>query len=231
MGSLTFVGGGARFPVRIRVLIAGLTVVSCLLGPELIGAQPQPAVALTMGFFVTSVGRGFGADLAGLAGADAHCQQLAAAVGRGNRTWRAYLSAPASAGRAVVHARDRIGNGPWLNAKGIQVASSVADLHSDANALGRDNSLSEKGNFIGPGRHDILTGTNVDGTLSTDAPDTTCQGWTSHAAGRAMLGHHNRSGGGQRPTSWNSAHLSIGCSQADLRATLGDALLYCFAAD
>src|SRR5205814_9427459 len=153
------------------------------------------------------------------------------AVGQGNRMWRAYLSAPPSAARLAVHARDRIGKGPWVNAKGVQVASSVADLHSDGNALGRNNSLSEKGNVIGPGRHDILTGTNVDGTLSTDAPDTTCQGWTSHGAGHAMLGHSNRSGGGQRPTSWNSAHLSRGCSQADLRSTLGDALMYCFAAD
>ena len=184
-----------------------------------------------MSFFITSVGRGFGADLVGLAGADAHCQQLAAAVGRGDRMWRAYLSAPATPGGPAVHARDRIGKGPWVNARGVQVAAGVADLHSDDNALNRDNSLSEKGNVIGPGRHDILTGSNVDGTLSTDAPDTTCQGWTSHGAGRAMLGHHNRSGGGQRPRSWNSAHLSRGCSQADLRATLGDALIYCFAAD
>jgi hypothetical protein len=219
------------FVLRTRVLIAGLTVGSFLLVPEAIRAQQEPPVALTMSFFITSIGRGFGGNLGGLAGADAHCQQLAAAVGQGHRMWRAYLSAPASAGRPAVHARDRIGKGPWVNAKGVQVASSVADLHSDANALGRDTSLSEKGNVIAPGRHDILTGTNVDGTLSTDAADATCQGWTSHGAGRAMLGHHNRSGGGQRPTSWNSAHLSRGCSQADLRATLGDALIYCFAAD
>ena len=211
--------------------MAGLTVGSCLLSPESTRAQQPPTAAPNMSFFITSIGRGFGADLAGLAGADAHCQQLAAAVGRGNRMWRAYLSAPASAGRPAVHARDRIGTGPWVNARGIQVASNVADLHSDANALGRDTSLSEKGNVIGPGRHDILTGTNPDGTLATDAPDTTCQGWTSHGTGRAMLGHHNRSGGGQRPSSWNSAHLSRGCSQMDLRASMGDALLYCFAAD
>jgi hypothetical protein len=192
--------------------------------------QPLPA-APAMSFFITSIGRGFGGDLGGLAGADAHCQQLATAVGHGNRVWRAYLSAPPSAGRPAVHARDRIGRGPWVNAKGVQVASSVADLHSDGNALNRDNSISEKGTVIAPGRHDILTGTNVDGTLATEAPDTTCEGWTSHGAGHAMLGHHNRSGGGQRPTSWNSAHLSRGCSQVDLRASLGDALLYCFAAD
>ena len=184
-----------------------------------------------MTFFVTSVGRGFGANLGGLAGADAHCQRLASTVGRDNRTWRAYLSAPATAGQPAVHARDRIGRGPWVNANGVQIAASVADLHSEDNLLGRDTSLSEKGTTIAPGRHDILTGSNVDGTLATGAPDTTCQGWTSHGPGRAMLGHHNRSGGGQRPTSWNSAHLSSGCSQVDLRSTLGDALIYCFAAD
>ena len=212
-----------------RLLTAGLTVGSVFLGAA--GAPQPPPAAPTMTFFITSVGRGFGADLVGLAGADSHCQQLAAAAGRGDRMWRAYLSAPATPGRPVVHARDRIGRGPWVNARGVQVAAGVDDLHSDDNALDRDNALSEKGGIIGPGRHDILTGSNVDGTLSIDAPDTTCQGWTSHGAGRAMLGHHNRSGGGQRPRSWNSAHLSRGCSQADLRATLGDALIYCFAAD
>jgi hypothetical protein len=184
-----------------------------------------------MSFFVTSVGRGFGADLGGLTGADAHCQRLATTVGQGDRMWRAYLSAPASAGGAAVNARDRIGTGPWRNAKGVQVAASVADLHGDDNALDRDTALSEKGTVIAPGRHDILTGSNLDGTLATDAPDTTCQGWTSHGAGRAMLGHHNRSGGGQHPSSWNSAHLSRGCSQTDLRASFGDALLYCFASN
>jgi hypothetical protein len=219
------------FVLGRRLVTAGLTAGSVVLTAAGTGAPQPPPVASTMSFFITSVGRGFGADLAGLAGADAHCRQLAAAVGRDDRMWRAYLSVPATPGRPVVHARDRIGTGPWFNARGVQVAADVADLHGDDNALNRDNSLSEKGNVIGPGRHDILTGSNVDGTLSTEAPDTTCQGWTSHGAGRAMLGHHNRSGGGQRPRSWNSAHLSRGCSQADLRASLGDALVYCFAAD
>ena len=214
-----------------RLLFAGLAVGSFLVSREGPRAQQQSPAAPTMTFFITSIGRGFGADLAGLSGADAPCQRLATAVGHGDRMWRAYLSAPASPGQPAVHARDRIGTGPWVNAKGIRVASSVADLHSGDNALDRDTALSEKGTPIAPSRHDILTGSNVDGTLSTDAPDTTCQGWTSHGAGRAMLGHHNRSGGGQRPTSWNSAHLSSGCSQANLRATLGDALIYCFAAD
>ena len=213
----------AACSLRTRLLMTGLTLACVLLRPDATRAQQQPeppATLRAMTFFITSVGRGFGGDLGGLAGADAHCLRLATAVGQGQRTWRAYLSAPASGGRPAVHARDRIGTGPWVNAKGVQVAASVADLHSDGNALGRDNSLSEKGTAIGPGRHDILTGSNVDGTLSTDAADTTCHGWTSHGAGRAMLGHHNRSGGGQRPTSSNSAHLSMGCSQVDLRASM-----------
>jgi hypothetical protein len=217
------------FLLRTTILV---TVGSFVLSLDAAPArQQQSPAAPAMSFFITSIGRGFGGDLGGLAGADAHCQQLATAVGHGNRVWRAYLSAPPSAGRPAVHARDRIGKGPWVNAKGVQVASSVADLHSDGNALNRDNSISEKGTVIAPGRHDILTGTNVDGTLATEAPDSTCEGWTCHGTGHAMLGHHNRSGGGQRPTSWNSAHLSRGCSQVDLRASLGDALLYCFAAD
>jgi hypothetical protein len=213
-----------------RGLLACLAVGLLALTPASPRAQ-QALIARSMSFFITSAGRGFGADLGGLAGADAHCQRLASTVGQENRTWRAYLSAPATAGQAAVHARDRIGRGPWVNAKGVQIAASLSELHSEENLLGRDISLSEKGTAIAPGRHDILTGSNVDGTLDTDVSDTTCQGWTSHGAGRAMLGHHNRSGGGQRPTSWNSAHLSSGCSQSDLRSTLGDALIYCFAAD
>ncbi len=184
----------------------------------------------SMSFFVTSTGRGFGGNLGGLAGADAHCQRTAASVGRGDRMWRAYLSVPASNGMPEVDARDRIGRGPWVNARGVQIAANVADLHA-ANAITRENALTEKGTMVGEGRHDILTGSNEDGTLSTDAPDTTCRGWTSNGPGRAMLGHHNRYGGGVRPRSWNSAHLSRGCSQAELRASLGDGLLYCFAAD
>ena len=184
-----------------------------------------------MSFFITSTGRGFGANFGGLAGADVHCQRLAAAVGRGDRLWRAYLSAPASVRGPVVHARDRIGKGPWVNAAGVAIASGVDHLHSDDNAIGLDTALSEKGNRVAQERHDILTGSNPDGTLAVDRFDTTCNAWTSYENGRAMLGHHNRSGGGQRPTSWNSAHLSRGCSQRALRASLGDGLIYCFAAD
>jgi hypothetical protein len=184
----------------------------------------------TMSFFVTSVGRGFGGNLGGLAGADSHCQRLAENVGRGDRIWRAYLSAPATSSRPAVHARDRIGKGPWFNAAGIRIAADVEDLHSANGRVGRETALTEKGTEVSSGRHDILTGSNPDGTLAPGPADTTCAGWTSHdAAGRAMLGHHNRYGGGQRSDSWNSAHISRGCSQAALRASLGDGLFYCFA--
>ena len=194
------------------------------------GQEGEP-VAEDMSFFLTSVGRGFGGNLGGLAGADAHCRQLAAAAGRGDRTWRAYLSAPATARTPIVHARERIGTGPWKNARGALIASTVEELHSNEDAITAETALTEKGTQVSSGRHDILTGSNPDGTLAS-GPDTTCNGWTSHErGGRAMLGHHNRYGGGQRSTSWNSAHLSRGCSQRDLRASLGDGLIYCFAAD
>ena len=194
-----------------------------------VGAAPRQAGS-EMTFFVTSTPRGFGANLGGIAGADAICLRLATAVGAGNHTWRAYLSAPAADGKPAVHARDRIGKGPWVNVAGVQVASSLANLHSDANNLTQETVLTEKGNAIGPTKHDMLTGSNADGTLSTAAADTTCRGWTSMTAGSAMLGHSNRYGGG-RGESWNSAHLSRGCSQDALRASLGDGLFYCFAAD
>jgi hypothetical protein len=184
-----------------------------------------------MTFFVTSAGRGFGGNLGGLAGADAQCLRLATAAGHGDHRWRAYLSAPAANGQPAVHARDRIGTGPWVNVAGVPIASTVADLHGPTNGISQETALTEMGHAIGPTRHDILTGSNPDGTLSTDGGDTTCRGWTSLDAGRAMVGHSNRYGGGQRPTSWNSAHLSRGCSQVALRASLGNALFYCFAAD
>jgi hypothetical protein len=186
---------------------------------------------LAMTFFVTSIGRGFGGNLGGLSGADAHCRRLATAVGEGNHAWRAYLSAPAADGQAAVDARDRIGTGPWVNVRGVRIAASLADLHREDNNLTKETALTEKGAMIAPGRHDILTGSNPDGTLATGPRDTTCNAWTSLNAGAAMLGHVNRTGGGQRPTSWNSAHLSRGCSQNALRASMGDALVYCFAAD
>lgn len=191
-----------------------------------VGAQ-KPA---GMGFFITSVGSGKGADFGGVEGADKHCQQLAQAAGAGTRTWRAYLSV---GGAKPVNAKDRIGSGPWTNAKGVTVAKSVADLHSDANQLSKQNSLTEKGEVVNgrgdtPNRHDILTGSNLDGTLAGDA--LTCNNWTSSGEGSAQVGHHDRDGGGQNPKSWNSAHASKGCSQENLRGTGGDGLIYCFAA-
>jgi hypothetical protein len=192
-------------------------------------AQDPPAIAPAMSFFITSTGRGFGGDLAGLAGADAICRQRATAVGRGDRLWRAYLSAPSPADGAAINARDRIGRGPWVNAHGVQIAASVEELHSESSNLTADTALTEAGAQVASTRHDILTGSNPDGTLFMKG-DATCRGWTSHGDGRAMVGHHNRFGGGQGD-SWNSAHLSRGCSQAALRASLGDGLLYCFAAD
>ena len=206
------------FRVAIPLAMAAVTVV---------GAQQKPA---NLGFFITSAGSGNGANFGGLDGADKHCQQLAAAVGAGGRTWRAYLSA---GGAKPVHAKDRIGAGPWANAKGVTVATSVADLHSDANKLSKENSLTEKGDVVNgrgdtPNRHDILTGSNLDGTLAGD--NLTCGNWTSSGEGSAQVGHHDRTGGGQNPSSWNSAHASKGCSQENLRGTGGDGLIYCFAA-
>jgi hypothetical protein len=187
-----------------------------------------------MTFFITSAGPGDGAKLGGLAGADQHCQTLAKAVGAGNKTWRAYLSAGASGGQAAVNAKDRIGTGPWFNSKGEQVASSVADLHSENNKLGKQTSLTEKGEVVNgrgdtPNQHDILTGSQLDGSAFTDAADHTCSNWTSNGEGSAQVGHHDRQGGGQNPTSWNSAHGSRGCSQANLVATGGSGRFYCFA--
>ena len=188
-----------------------------------VGAQPAG-----MSFFITSAGPGNGANLGGLEGADKHCQQLAQAAGAGSRTWRAYLS---SNGTKPVNAKDRIGAGPWQNAKGVVVATSVADLHSESNKLSKENSLTEKGEVVNgrgdkPNKHDILTGSNPDGTAATD----TCNNWTSSGEGAAMVGHHDRQGGGTNPTSWNAAHASKGCSQANLQGTGGDGLFYCFAA-
>ena len=187
-----------------------------------------------MTFFITSVGPGNGANLGGLAGADAHCQKLASAVGAGNRTWRAYLSTGAAGNQPAVNARDRIGAGPWVNAKGVRVAENVADLHSDNNKLSKENSLNEKGEVVNgrgdsPNRHDILTGSQLDGTAFADGGDHTCSNWTSGGEGAAQVGHHDRQGGGANPTSWNAAHGSRGCSQENLRGTGGDGLFYCFA--
>ncbi|GAD56284.1 hypothetical protein [Limimaricola cinnabarinus] len=177
-----------------------------------------------MSFFITSENPGQGADLGGLEGADAHCTALAEAAGVAGRTWAAYLSSSAE------DARDRIGTGPWVNAQGVTVAADVAELHSEANDLGKETSLSETGAVINgrgdePNRHDILTGSTADGRLAGKA----CSDWTSSGEGSAMVGHHDRIGGGDAPTSWNAAHASRGCSLPDLQGTGGDGLFYCFA--
>ncbi|HLB36179.1 MAG TPA: hypothetical protein VJL31_06395 [Gemmatimonadales bacterium] len=208
-----------------------LAVIASLL---VLGAAQAPQQAQRMSFFITSAGPGDGANLGGLEGADRHCQQLAQAAGVGDRTWRAYLSTQASGGQPAVNARDRIGAGPWYNAKGVQVAANVADLHSDNNKLGKENSLTEKGAMVNgrgdtPNMHDIITGSQPEGTAFPGADDTTCGNWTKNGEGSAQVGHHDRQGGGQNPTSWNAAHGSRGCSQQNLQGTGGNGLFYCFA--
>jgi len=200
----------------------------------LAGTMQTHAEERPMGFFVTSVGIGRGGDLGGLEGADAHCQKLAAAAGAGNREWRAYLSTEAPDKRGVF-ARNRIGNGPWYNAKGILIGANLTDLHLFNKTITLETALDENGNRIKgrydkPNEHDILTGTQDDGTpYFPDEADHTCNNWTSSDKGSAQVGHHDRHGGGN--TSWNSAHPSRGCSQEDLRRTGGNGYFYCFAAD
>lgn len=207
-------------------------------GAQAAGAPPQQQQPQQpMGFFVTSVGKGDGANLGGLAGADEHCQALARAAGAGSRTWHAYLSTAPAAGRPAVNARDRIGDGPWYNAKGALIGWNVADLHGDVhrdrNSINKEFALNEKGQPVNgrgdtPNQHDILTGSDSHGrTLLGSAANTTCNNWTSNSAGSAMVGHHDRSGGGN--SSWNAAHGSRSCSQQDLVATGGAGLFYCFA--
>lgn len=197
------------------------------------GAQAEQA---DMTFFITSTGSGKGADYGGLAGADKHCQTLASAVGAGSKTWRAYLSTTASDGSPAVNARDRIGSGPWQNAKGVVIASNVTELHGDNN-LNKQTALTEKGTVVNgrgdqPNMHDILTGSQPDGTAFPPGEDRTCSNWTSSSTGSAMLGHHDRMGLDDSPPmkSWNSSHPSRGCSDDGLRSTGGAGLLYCFAA-
>lgn len=189
-----------------------------------------------MTFFVTSVGMGKGADLGGLAGADKHCQALAAAVGAGGHTWRAYLSTTASGNTRAVNARDRIGKGPWRNAKGVVIARNVDELHGE-NKLTKETALNEKGEVVNgrgdkPNRHDILTGSEPDGRAFKGSEDTTCGNWTKSGEGAAHVGHHDRQGlRDDAPSkSWNASHPSRGCSQDNLRSSGGDGLLYCFAA-
>jgi hypothetical protein len=231
------------------ILGVGAAVVGAAISVAIVSAQaPQQP----MSFFVTSVSKGDGANYGGLAGADAHCQQLAAAAGRGAATWRAYLS---TQGPGAVNARDRIGNGPWYNARGAMIAANQAELHGDTidlarlgNRVNKNNAITEKGDRINgvgdmPNQHDILTGSTPDGRAFTDGADHTCNNWTSNqnveapARGAAppapgpsaQLGHHDKTGGANG--SWNSTHGSRGCSQPNLVATGGNGYLYCFAAN
>jgi hypothetical protein len=219
-----------RWPVLAAVALMSL---------GMSGAQAQQA---NMTFFVTSAGPGKGGDLGGIAGADRHCQTLAQAAGAGTRTWRAYLSTQAGAGGQAVNARDRIGRGPWQNAKGETIARDVDDLHGAGNKISKQTALSEKGEPINgrgdtPNRHDILTGSQPDGRAFPAGDDRTCGNWTKSTQGAAMVGHHDRMGlrDDEPSKSWNSSHPSRGpeggCSQADLRSTGGDGLFYCFASN
>ncbi|HWA38050.1 MAG TPA: hypothetical protein VG873_09320 [Burkholderiales bacterium] len=217
-----------------RSTIAALAIAS-LAAAGCATTEPYPQ---GMTFFVTSSGPGRGADLGGIEGADKHCQSLAGAVGAGSRTWRAYLSTQGKtiADTNVIHARDRIGSGPWHNAKGVRIARNVDDLHSvDAN-INKDTAIDERGMPVNdrsmkPNKHDILTGSRPDGTAWSPTTDMTCGNWTKSGAGSAMLGHHDRAGPVPHPwaASWNASHPSIGCDQDSLRKTGGDGLFLCFA--
>jgi hypothetical protein len=203
-----------------------------------LGAPMLSSAQSPMSFFVTSANPGKGADFGGLAGADAYCQKLAEAANAGGKTWRAYLSSTASGGAPAVNARDRIGHGPWINAKGVVVATSVDDLHGPNNKLNKQNSLTEKGEGIS-GRgdpvnlHDVLTGSTADGRVATSAADTTCGNWTKSGDGSAIVGHHDRIGLNESAPmkSWNASHATRGCGMEALKSTGGGGLLYCFAAD
>jgi hypothetical protein len=220
--------------MKTRTKFALLTTATLLSVCATAGLQAQQAA---MTFFVTSVGNGKGADLGGLAGADAHCQQLAQAAGAGGKTWRAYLSTQAAGGAAAVNAKDRIGAGPWQNAKGVVVAKDVNDLHGTPN-LTKQTALNEKGAIVNgrseqPNMHDALTGTQMNGTAFGPGEDRTCGNWTKSGAGTAMLGHIDREGLSDtvEAKSWNASHPSRGCSQPDLVGTGGAGLYYCFAAN
>ena len=223
-----------RFVLSVSTAVATVALaVGCgVMGPS--GGNP-------MSFFITSVNPGKGGDLGGLAGADRFCQSLATSAGAANKTWRAYLSTAAMNGQSAVNARDRIGTGPWTNAKGVVVATSVADLHSTNAKVGKDTSLTEKGDIVSGfgdavNRHDILTGSRPDGTLAVPEPgkDTTCGNWTQSAGGSAIVGHHDRNGTNPDPVanaSWNSSHGTRGCSVDQLKMSGSAGLMYCFASN
>jgi len=223
------------------VSILGVAVATAVLATTVLlapAAAQQDEEQLPMGFFITSEGPGNGGDLGGLEGADAHCQALAEAVGAGDRTWRAYLSTQATDGQTAVDARDRIGDGPWANAEGLQIAADVDDLHYNNANIRYEYALNERGERVNsgalgdsPSMHDILTGTRLDGTAFPPGEDRTCGNWTSSGEGSAMVGHHDRYRFDAPGSPWNTAHPSRGCSQEDLVATGGNGLFYCFAAE
>jgi hypothetical protein len=222
--------------------ISRLGFVSAMALLASLAIAPAQAQSANTTFFVTSAGPGKGADLGGIEGADKQCATLASAAGATAKTWHAYLSTQAADDKPAVNARDRIGKGPWQNSKGVVVAKDVADLHSASNNLNKQTALSEKGEVINgrgdtPNRHDALTGSQADGTAFAAGEDRTCKNWTSSTQGAAMMGHIDRIGlrDDDASKSWNSSHPSRGpdggCSQADLKSTGGDGLLYCFAAN
>jgi hypothetical protein len=223
----------------MRIITRSSFLASAALVALLVGGSTQAQqVSSEMSFFVTSEPPGKGGDLGGLAGADAHCQRLAQAVGAGGKTWHAYLSSATVATNpgATVNARDRIGRGPWKNAHGVVVATSVEDLHSDANKITKETGLTEKGGIVNgvgdtPNMHDMLTGSDMQGRAFSDNVNLTCNNWTSSQYGTAMVGHVDRRGNADTvyQHSWNSAHLSRGCTQPDLISTGGNGLFYCFA--
>jgi hypothetical protein len=222
-----------RSRARLSLLVASALAAAVVLA----ACAGTMGKSTSMGFFISSTGSGKGADFGGLAGADKLCASLATAAGAGNRTWRAYLSTVPVQGAAAVNARDRIGTGPWYNAKGVVVAQNVTELHGNNN-INKETALTEKGEVVNasgdtPNMHDILTGSQPDGTAIAGQVDTTCHNWTSSNEGAAMVGHHNRAGldDSAPAKSWNSSHQSRGCSYDALKATGGDGRIYCFAAN
>ena len=216
----------------MRSLFATLLVAILFFAPEAI-AQDSKAHP-DMSFFITSAGPGNGANLGGLEGADDFCTLLAEAAGSEGKEWAAYLSAAPTEDSEAINARDRIGSGPWYNSKGVLIATTVDELHSDKANLTKEASIDELGNMVNgrgdsPNTHDILTGASLEGLFVPGDTDTTCNNWTNSDEGSALVGHHDRQGGGTNPTSWNSAHPSRGCSQSNLQASGGNGLYYCFA--
>ena len=223
--------------LRSLPLFAVMTIAACSSSSDSTSTSADSATDsdtpdAAMSFFVTSAGPGDGANLGGLAGADVHCSNLAEAAGTTDGEWRAYLSTTGADG---INAIDRIGTGPWINANGVTIATSTENLLSNDNNLNLETALTETGSPVSgiedppPLRHDILTGTELNGLASTAATDTTCNNWTSNNIGNALVGHHDRDGGGSNPTSWSTAHGTNGCSQTALQNIGGDGLFYCFA--